>query len=118
MKYDVIIIGAGISGATLAERYATKLNKKVLVLEKRNHIGGNCFDYYDESGVLVSKYGAHIFHTSYKDVWEYVSNFTNWHPYRHKVLSYVDGKLVPVPVNITTVNELFGLKLKNEKEMK
>lgn len=118
MTYDIIIIGAGISGATLAERYATQQNKKVLVLEKRDHIGGNCYDYYNEAGILVSKYGAHIFHTAFDDVWQYVSRFTDWHPYQHKVLSYVDGKLVPVPVNITTVNTLFGLDLKTEKAMK
>lgn len=97
MIYDIIIVGAGISGATLAERYATQQNKKVLIIEKRNHIGGNCFDFYNEDGILVSKYGAHIFHTNYDDVWEYVSKFTNWHPYEHKVLSFVDGKLLPSP---------------------
>jgi UDP-galactopyranose mutase len=118
MTYDIVIVGAGISGVTLAERYATKLNKKVLILEKRNHIGGNCFDYYDDAGILVSKYGAHIFHTTFDDVWEYVSKFTKWHPYQHKVLSFVDNKLVPVPVNITTVNMLLDLQLKTEKEMK
>jgi UDP-galactopyranose mutase len=118
MPYDIIIVGAGISGATLAERYATQLNKKILILEKRDHIGGNCYDYYNSDGILVSKYGAHIFHTSYEDVWEYVSKFTKWRPYQHKVLSSVDGKLVPVPVNITTVNMLLGLNIKSEEEMK
>jgi UDP-galactopyranose mutase len=117
MKYDIVIVGAGISGATLAERYATQQKKRVLVIEKRNHIGGNCFDYYNEEGILVSKYGAHIFHTSYTDVWDYVSKFTKWHTYQHKVLSYVDGKLVSIPVNITTVNTIFGLHIKTEKEM-
>jgi len=118
MKYDIVIVGAGISGATLAERFANKLNKKVLVLEKREHIGGNCYDHIDEAGILVSKYAAHIFHTSYEDVWQYVNKFSRWHPYFHKVLSKVDGKLVPIPVNITTVNTLFNLSLKNEEEMK
>lgn len=116
--YDVVIVGAGISGATLAERYATICNKKVLVIEKRDHIGGNCYDFYDEAGLLISKYGAHIFHTSFEDVWEYVTQFSDWTPYEHRVLSMVDGKLVPVPVNITTVNTLFGISLKNEDEMK
>lgn len=115
--YDVIVVGAGISGATLAERYATQENKKVLIIEKRDHIGGNCYDYYNEDGILVSKYGAHLFHTNYEDVWEYVQKFTEWYPYTHKVLSAVDGKLVPVPVNITTVNELFGLDIQTEEEM-
>jgi UDP-galactopyranose mutase len=118
MKFaDIIIIGAGISGATLAERYAS-LGKKVLVLEKRDHIGGNCYDYYNEDGILVSKYGAHLFHTNFEDVWKYVNRFSKWYKYEHKVLSKVDGKLVPIPVNITTVNTLFGLNIKTEAEMK
>lgn len=116
-RYDIIVVGAGISGATLAERYATKKNFKVLVIEKRDHVGGNCYDYYNEDGILVSKYGAHLFHTNYEDVWSYVQQFSEWYPYNHKVLSYVDGHLVPVPVNITTVNKLFGLNIKTEKEM-
>lgn len=118
MQYDIIIVGAGISGATLAERYASQKNKKVLVLEKRDHVGGNCYDYYDKDGILVSKYGAHLFHTNYPDVWEYVNRFSDWAPYRHRVLSFVDGILVPVPVNITTVNKLFNLDIKNKEEMK
>lgn len=117
MKYDIVIVGAGISGATLAERFATKLNKKILLLEKREHIGGNCYDHYDKAGVLVSKYAAHIFHTSYEDVWNYVNKFSKWRPYFHKVLSMVDGKLVPIPVNITTVNKIFNLSIGNEQEM-
>lgn len=112
----IVIIGAGISGAVLAERYASK-GKKVIVLEKRDHIGGNCYDYYNDDGILVSKYGAHLFHTNDEQVWEYVQQFSEWYPYEHKVLSRVDGKLVPIPVNITTVNALFGLDIKNEQEM-
>lgn len=117
MKYDIIIVGAGISGTTLAQKYATVLNKKVLLLEKRDHIGGNCYDYYNTDGILVSKYGAHLFHTNYEDVWSYVNSFSEWRPYQHKVLSYVDGKLVPIPVNITTVNTLFNLNITNEQQM-
>jgi UDP-galactopyranose mutase len=117
IQADVVVVGAGISGATIAERFATELGKRVLILEKRDHIGGNCYDYQNDIGLLVSKYGAHIFHTSYEDVWEYVNRFSNWRPYTHRVLSYVDKKLVPVPVNITTVNELFGLHISSEKEM-
>ncbi len=116
MHYEIVIVGAGISGAVLAERYAS-LGKKVLVLEKRNHIGGNCYDFYDKAGILVSKYGAHLFHTNFEDVWEYVNRFAKWYPYEHKVLAKVDGKLVPIPVNITTVNELFGLHIQTEEEM-
>lgn len=114
---DILVIGAGISGAVLAERYANQ-GKKVLILEKRDHIAGNCYDYYNDDGILVSKYGAHLFHTNYEDVWAYVQRFSDWYKYEHKVLAKVDGKLVPVPVNITTVNELFGLSIKNEAEMK
>jgi UDP-galactopyranose mutase len=114
---DVIIVGAGISGSVLAERYASK-GKKVVVLEKRNHIGGNCYDYYNEHGILVSKYGAHLFHTNHEDVWSYIQAFTKWQSYEHKVVASVDGKLVPIPVNISTVNQLFGLQLQNEEEMR
>jgi len=114
--YNIVIVGAGISGAVLAERYARK-GKKVLVLEKRGHIAGNCYDYLNEYGILVSKYGAHIFHTSFEDVWEYVNRFSEWFSYEHRVLAKVDGKLVPIPVNITTVNTLFNVNIKTEQEM-
>lgn len=117
MNFDVFIVGAGISGLTLAERYATQKNARVLVIDKRDHIGGNCYDYHNESGILVSKYGAHLFHTNYEDVWEYVHQFSEFSPYHHKVLVSVDGKMVPIPVNITTVNMIFGLNIQNESEM-
>lgn len=117
MKYDVLIVGSGISGAALAERYANVLNKKVLVIEKRSHIGGNCYDYYNEDGIMISKYGAHLFHTNYENVWSYINQFCNWYKYEHRVLSFVDGIYVPVPVNITTVNLLFNSNIKTEKEM-
>jgi UDP-galactopyranose mutase len=113
---DIVIIGAGISGAVLAECYAS-IGKKVLVIEKRNHIAGNCYDYIDENGILVSKYGAHLFHTNEEDVWEYVNRFNEWYTWEHKVIAKVEGKLVPIPVNITTVNKLFGLNITTEEEM-
>lgn len=113
---EIIIIGAGISGAVLAERYAN-LGKKVLVLEKRDHIAGNCFDYIDANGILVSKYGAHLFHTNDELVWEYVNQFSEWFPWEHKVVAKVDDKTVPIPVNIITVNTLFGLNLQTSEEM-
>jgi UDP-galactopyranose mutase len=113
---DIIIVGAGISGAVLAERYA-QLGKQVLVLEKRDHIGGNCFDFFNQEGVQVSKYGAHLFHTNDEKVWEYVNRFSEWRPYKHKVLAWVDDKLVPVPVNIKTVNDLLGENISNQEEM-
>jgi len=114
---DILIIGAGISGAVLAERYAS-IGKKVLVIEKRSHIAGNCYDYTDENGILVSKYGAHLFHTNDQTVWRYVNQFSDWYPWEHKVKARVDGKSVPIPVNITTVNELFGLSIEDEQQMK
>jgi len=118
MKHiDILIIGAGISGSVLAERYAS-IGKKVLIIEKRNHIAGNCFDYIDENGILVSKYGAHLFHTNEEDVWKYVNQFSDWYPWQHKVIARVEDKTVPIPVNITTVNELFGTTISHEEEMK
>lgn len=118
MRFDIIVVGAGISGATLAQRYANLLNKKVLIIEKRDHIGGNCYDFYNKDGILISKYGAHLFHTNFEDVWKYVNKFSEFSPYEHRVLARVDGTLVPVPVNITTVNKLLGLSIKNQKEMR
>ncbi|MDO8451854.1 MAG: UDP-galactopyranose mutase [bacterium] len=114
---QILIIGAGISGAVLAERYAA-LGKKVLVIEKRYHIGGNCYDYQNEDGIMVSRYGAHLFHTNSEDVWKYVNRFSRWHPHEHRVLARVDGMLVPIPVNITTVNMLCQTDIRTEEEMK
>jgi len=116
MKTDILIIGAGISGTVLAERYAS-IGKRVLILEKRPHIAGNCFDYIDDNGILVSKYGAHLFHTQFEDVWSYVNRFAEWYDWEHKVIAKVDGQLVPIPVNITTVNKLFNLNISTEQEM-
>jgi len=113
---DILIIGAGISGAVLAERYAS-LGKKVLIIEKRDHIAGNCYDYIDDNGILVSKYGAHLFHTNEEIVWSYVQQFSDWYPWEHKVVARVDDKTVPIPVNITTVNTLFGENITSEEEM-
>jgi UDP-galactopyranose mutase len=115
-QIDILIIGAGISGAVLAERYAST-GKRVLVIEKRDHIAGNCYDYIDENGILVSKYGAHLFHTNDKGVWKYVNRFAQWYPWEHKVIARVDDKTVPIPVNIQTVNTLFGTQISTEAEM-
>jgi UDP-galactopyranose mutase len=118
MEDEILIVGAGISGAVLAERYATVLNKKVIIIDKRDHIGGNCFDFIDINGILVPKYGPHFFHTNDEEVWKYVNKFSTWHKYEHKVLSNIDGQMfVPVPVNIDTVNKIFSLNLKNEEDM-
>ncbi len=118
IPYDIVIVGAGISGATLAERYANILGKHVLIIEKRDHIGGNCYDSRNDAGIQVSKYGPHYFRTNDERVMEYVSTFSEWVPFEAKCLSHVDGKKVPVPVNIDTVNSLFNQKITNEAEMK
>ncbi len=109
--FDYLVVGAGFSGSVIAERIATQLGKKVLVVDKRNHIGGNAYDHYDNSGVLVHKYGPHIFHTNSREVFEYLSKFTEWRSYEHRVLASVDGQLVPIPINLDTINKLYGLNL-------
>jgi UDP-galactopyranose mutase len=115
--YDFLIVGAGFSGAVLAERLAAELNRKVLVVEKRSHIAGNAYDCYDSAGVLVHLYGPHIFHTSFEDVWSYLSRFTQWNGYVHKVLSFVNGQTLPIPINRTTVSRFFN-KPFTEQEVK
>ncbi len=107
MKVDWLIVGAGFTGCTLAERIATQLNQKVLLVDRRNHVGGNAYDYYDQNGILLHKYGPHIFHTNSKKVWDYLSAFTDWRPYHHHVLAVIDGKKVPVPFNLNSLRQLF-----------
>jgi UDP-galactopyranose mutase len=109
--FDFLVVGAGFAGATIAERLAADGGKKVLVCDRRPHIGGNAYDHYDEAGVLVHKYGPHIFHTNSRDVYEYLSRFTDWRPYEHRVLASVDGQLLPIPINLDTVNRLYGTSL-------
>lgn len=113
----VIIVGSGVTGLTLAERFANIAKRKVLIVEKRNHIGGNCYDFVNKKGILVSKYGPHIFHTKSEKVWRYINKFADWERYEHRVLSSVGGVLVPIPVNVETINNLFGAHLRNGKEM-
>jgi UDP-galactopyranose mutase len=109
--FDYLIVGAGYAGSVLAERLARGSGKQVLLVDRRPHIAGNAYDHYDDSGVLVHKYGPHIFHTNSKEVFEYLSRFTEWRPYQHKVLASVDGQLVPIPINLDTINQLYGLNL-------
>jgi len=109
--FDYLIVGAGFAGAVLAERLASVAGKKVLIVDKRQHIGGNTYDYYNKEGLLVHKYGPHIFHTNSREVYDYLGHFTAWRPYEHRVLASVDGMLVPIPINLNTINALFGLKL-------
>jgi len=109
--FDYLIVGAGFAGSVLAERLASQANKKVLILDKRDHIAGNAYDYYNNDGILIHKYGPHIFHTNSKDVFNYLDQFTEWRPYEHRVLASVDGQLVPIPINLDTINKLYGLNL-------
>ena len=112
--YDWMIVGAGFAGSVLAERLASQRNETVLVIDKRDHIGGNAYDYIDDAGILVHRYGPHIFHTNADAIVAYLSQFTAWHPYEHRVLAQVDGMLLPIPINVDTVNRLYDLNLDSE----
>lgn len=114
--FDYLIVGAGFAGSVLAERLARELSLRVLIVDKRPHIGGNAYDRYDDHGVLIHPYGPHIFHTNSAEIFDYLSGFTEWRPYQHRVLASVDGQLVPLPINLDTVNKLYGLNL-NSFEM-
>lgn len=109
--FDYLIVGAGFAGSVLAERLASQSGKKILIIDTRAHIGGNAYDHYDAAGILVHRYGPHIFHTNSREVFEYLSHFTQWRSYEHRVLASVDGQLVPIPINLDTVNQLYGLSL-------
>ena len=109
--FDYLIVGAGFAGSVLAERLAAGSDKKVLICDKRPHVGGNAYDHYDDAGILVHKYGPHIFHTNSREVFDYLSRFTEWRSYQHRVLAHVDGHLVPIPINLDTINKLYGLNL-------
>ncbi len=110
-SFDYIVVGAGFAGAVLAERLASQLGKRVLIIDKRDHIAGNAYDSYDAAGILIHRYGPHIFHTNSSEVVEYLSSFTAWRPYEHRVLASVDGQLLPVPINLDTINRLYHLNL-------
>jgi UDP-galactopyranose mutase len=114
--YDYLIVGAGFAGAVLAERLAAERDKKILLIDKRDHIGGNAYDYYDEYGILVHKYGPHIFHTNSKKVYDYLSMFTEWIPYEHKVLASHNNISYPIPINRITLNKLYNLNLLTDEE--
>jgi UDP-galactopyranose mutase len=112
--FDYLIVGAGFAGSVIAERIARGLDKKVLLIDRRNHIGGNAYDCYDNQGILIHKYGPHIFHTNSEEIFTYLSRFTSWRQYQHRVRACVDGRLVPIPINLDTLNELYGLNLTPE----
>jgi UDP-galactopyranose mutase len=109
--YDYLVVGAGFAGSVIAERLARGSNRKVLLIDRRPHIGGNAYDHYDEAGILVHRYGPHIFHTNSDEVFNYLSRFTAWRDYEHRVLASVEGQLLPMPINLDTVNRLYGLDL-------
>ena len=112
--FDYLIVGAGFAGSVLAERLARRMGKRVLVVDRRSHIGGNAYDCYDKHGLLIHRYGPHIFHTNSAEVFDYLSQFTEWRQYQHRVKACVDGRLVPIPINLDTINELYGLNLDPE----
>ena len=116
-SYDLLVVGAGYAGSVIAERYATQCEARVLVVDRRDHIAGNAYDYVDEHGVLVHRYGPHIFHTNAAHIVDYLSGFTEWRPYEHRVVARVDGQLLPMPINRDTVNRLYGLDLRSEEDV-
>jgi UDP-galactopyranose mutase len=113
--YDWLVVGAGFAGSVLAERLASQRGDRVLLIDQRPHIGGNAYDRYNEQGLLIHQYGPHIFHTNCKAIFDYLSQFTKWRRYEHRVIAEVDGKLLPVPINLDTINELYGLHLTSEE---
>ncbi|GJD66254.1 UDP-galactopyranose mutase [Methylobacterium frigidaeris] len=113
--YDWLIVGAGFAGSVLAERLARRRGERVLLVDRRPHVGGNAYDRLDEAGVLIHQYGPHIFHTNSEAIVDYLSAFTAWRPYEHRVLAMVDGMQVPIPINLDTINRLYGLSLTSEE---
>ena len=113
--FDYVVVGAGFAGSVLAERLANVSEKKVLIIDQRDHIGGNAYDYYNKDGILIHKYGPHIFHTNSRKVYDYLSRFTIWRTYEHRVLVSVDGQLLPMPINLDTINKLYSLQLNSQQ---
>src|SRR3954451_21174065 len=109
-RYDVMVVGAGFAGSVIAERFASA-GRSVLVLDRRPHIAGNAYDHPDSAGVLIHRYGPHIFHTNAVQIVDYLSRFTEWRPYEHRVLAQVGDALLPIPINRTTINRFFGVAL-------
>ena len=114
-RYDYLVVGAGFAGSVIAERLAAGLGRSVLVCDRRDHVGGNAYDHRDDAGILVHKYGPHIFHTNSPEIFRYLSRFTAWRDYEHRVLASVGGELLPIPINLDTINRLYGLNLSEEE---
>ncbi len=117
MKVKNLIVGCGFSGATLAYKIATELKEEVLIIDSKNHIGGNCYDYWDNN-ICVHQYGTHIFHTNLKEVWDFISKFTNWYPYMHTVKGNIDGQEVPIPFNLNSIHQIFPKSIADTMENK
>ena len=115
-RYDYLIVGCGFAGSVLAERLASQHDARILMIDKRDHVGGNAYDEKNADGILYHKYGPHIFHTNSDEIFRYLSRFTEWRPYEHRVLASVRDQLVPIPINRTTLNALFGAGLRTDEE--
>jgi len=115
MYYPYVIAGAGLAGLTVAERIANEKGEKVLIVEKRSHIGGNIYDSYNEDGILIHNYGPHIFHTNDREVYYYLGQFTKWNDFWHRVLTQVDGNLIPMPITLETINRLYHMEMTPEE---
>lgn len=113
-EFDFLIVGAGFAGSVIAERLATQANQRILIVDRRSHIGGNAYDHYNEEGILIHKYGPHVFHTNSKEIYQYLSQFTKWRHYEHEVKVSLEGQLVPIPINQNTLNTLYDLNLNEE----
>ncbi|MBC3796108.1 UDP-galactopyranose mutase [Acetobacterium tundrae] len=111
MKFNYLIVGAGLAGLTFANLLAQNENNTILIIEKRQHIGGNAYDSYNANHILIHNYGPHIFHTNNQQVWKYLSQFTEWQDYQHRVLSFVDGQFIPMPITLETINQLYNTNL-------
>ena len=116
--FDAVVVGAGFAGSVLAERLAGQDGMRVLAVERRDHVGGNAYDFYDDAGILVHRYGPHIFHCNSPEIFAYLSRFTSWRPYEHRVRAMVGGQALPIPINLDTVNRLYGLKLTSAELVK
>jgi UDP-galactopyranose mutase len=113
--FDWLVVGAGFAGSVIAHQLATQRDESVLLIDRRPHIGGNAYDRYDRAGILIHQYGPHIFHTNSQAIFDFLSQFTQWRPYEHRVLAHVDDQLLPIPINLDTVNRLYGLNLTSDE---